>query len=68
MKIYFAAVHPVELLDYMENVLLSYYDIIDKDVPFRRETFKFIRNESKNTRTNGSLGNSKTGVGKKGHN
>lgn len=50
MKIYLAAMHPVELMELNNRILLSFYDLHISPLPFRKETFNFILNENKNIR------------------
>jgi hypothetical protein len=54
MRIYFAAMqtHGIQSIDQLTNILLSYYDLVPSPIPFRKETFRLIKEtyESKNKR------------------
>jgi len=50
MKIYIASPEPNDL-KVAKYILLSFYDIYISTLPFRKETFKQIKNETKQNRT-----------------
>lgn len=58
MKIYLAALWPPSHLKITNKVLLSYYDIGISTIPFRKETFKIIKNGNQQSKSIKSLGNS----------
>ena len=61
MKIYSAAIHPPDLLNISNKALLSFYDIYISTIPFRKETFNYIKTHAnKQRRIKKSPGNSKT--------
>ena len=61
MKIYIAATEP-HGLRITKWILLSFYDIYISSLPFRKETFKVIKNENKQRRTTRSLNHCQTRV------
>ena len=46
MKIYFASTEPHNM-KMVKLILLSFYDIYISSIPFRKETFKILKNEQK---------------------
>jgi len=50
MKIYIAGPEPHDL-KVTKHILLSFYDIYISTLPFRKETFKQIINETKQSRS-----------------